>query len=74
MLDGLRDLLPPAELRHLRDFAQGLLSQCDSETWKGPFAVPSAEPPARWREAETPADRVFYDRGWNEMDSGFKLF
>jgi len=72
VLAGARELLPPEEVLRLRDFAQDLLSQCDSETWKGPASA-EARPP-RWRAAETAADRIFYERGWNSVDSGFKLF
>jgi len=71
VLDGLEGRLPAEVVTRLRQHARETLAQCESETWRDGVGQ---RPGARWTEPETPADKLFAQKGWNSVDSGFKLF
>ena len=58
-------------VRDLRQYARETLAQCETETWRDGAGQ---RPGGRWTEPESASDRLFSQKGWNSVDSGFKLF
>ena len=71
VLDGLEGRLPSDTVRDLRQYARETLAQCETETWRDGAGQ---RPGGRWTEPESASDRLFSQKGWNSVDSGFKLF
>ena len=71
VLDGLEGRLPSDTVRDLRQYARETLAQCETETWRDGAGQ---RPGGRWTEPEPASDRLFSQKGWNSVDSGFKLF
>ena len=72
VLDSLDGRLDADHITKLRLFAHQTLTRFDTETWKGneydryaPRAAPRRTPRS---------DKIFRDKGWNCVESGFKLF
>ena len=55
----------------MRLYARETLAQCETETWRDGAGQ---RPGGRWTEPESASDRLFSQKGWNSVDSGFKLF
>ena len=71
VLDALDGTLPPASVTKLRLFAHQTLTRFDTETWKG-TAYDDRRLPAAFRKPSA-TDKIFRNKGWNEVESGFKL-
>ena len=71
VLDGLEGRLDADTVRDLRQYARETLAQCETETWRDGAGQ---RPGGRWTEPESASDRLFSQKGWNSVDSGFKLF
>ena len=71
VLDGLEGRLDADTVRDLRQYARETLAQCETETWRDGAGQ---RPGGRWTEPESASDRLFSQKGWNAVDSGFKLF
>ena len=72
VLDSLDGRLDADHITKLRLFAHQTLTRFDTETWKGNEYDRYAPPAAPRRTPRS--DKIFRDKGWNSVESGFKLF